>query len=206
MPNLQRELLKWAADQPALTGLVILAGGVLFGFFGFRMFRFLLGLTCAGLGWFVGTAAAIVGDLPAYWLGPVGAVAFAGLSLRWVKPATGLASGTTWALLGYYLPYQLHLPQEIAWLCGGIAGLFGMLFAFFCYQTTTIILTTVQGVVLMIVGFVAATTQLMPSIGVTFRQWANRQALLIPALLAMLAVTAFSYQAMRQQGDIRTGK
>lgn len=206
MPNLQRELLAWAAAQPVLTGLLLLTAGAVYGFFGFRMFKFLLVLTCAGLGWFAGGAAAIAADLPAQWLSPAGAVALGLLSLKCEKPAAVLASGCVWGALGYYIAAQLRLPTMGTWLTGSLACVFGVLFTLLSYRTMMVVLTVMQGAVLLVVGWVAISTRLLPSVGVTFRQWANNESLLIPMFLAMLIVTTYSYQTMQQQGDIRTGR
>ena len=206
MPNLQRELLAWAAAQPVLTGLLLLTAGAVYGFFGFRMFKFLLVLTCAGLGWFAGGAAAIAADLPTQWLSPAGAVALVLLSLKCEKPSAVLASGCVWGALGYYIAAQLHLSITGTWLTGGLACAFGVLFSLLSYRTMMVVLTVIQGAVLLVVGWVTVSTRVVPSVGVTFRHWANSQSLLIPIFLAMLVVTAYSYQAMHQQGDIRTGR
>ena len=66
----------------------------------------------------------------------------------------------------------------------------------------TVVMTTLQGTVLMIVGFVGAASELAPSVGLTFRDWADGQSLLVPILLLMLFVTAYSYQSSAQRGDI----
>jgi hypothetical protein len=206
LPDLQRQLFTWAAIQPAVTGLIVLMAGVVYGFFGFRLFRFLLAVTCAGLGWLVGLWLALATGFPAAAIAPAAGLGGGLLSLKWQRPAVVIALSMTWAILGYYLAIQTHVPK-VMWLpTGGVTGLLGALFGCLCYKTTTVILTTLQGVTLMVLGFVAVATQIVPAVGSTFRQWANNQSLLVPVFMTMLFAAAFSYQSTHLQGDIRTGR
>ncbi len=66
----------------------------------------------------------------------------------------------------------------------------------------TVVLTTLQGTVLMIIGFVGAAGELVPSVGSTFREWADAQSLMVPFLVLMLFVTGYSYQSSAQRGCI----
>jgi hypothetical protein len=128
------------------------------------------------------------------------------LALKWERPAFCVASATLFGLMGYYLSAQFGLPAQGAWVAGGLTGLLGGLFACLCRRAMVVTLTSLQGVLLIIVGFVTVSTCLVPEIGLTFRQWASSQAVVVPVFLAMLFATAYSYQAMHQQGDIRTGR
>lgn len=199
-------MLRWAAAQPALTGVVILGLGAVYAFFGFRMFRPLLGLTCFGLGWLVGMTGATAAGLPAGWLGLLGAITLGGVSVRWPKPALSLASAATWGILAYYLAGQCGLPSPGPLTSAGVAGALGVLFVCLNYRTMTVIVMTLQGVILLLVGFVAISTRVLPELGNTFRLWANSETFVVPVFLIMLFAAAYSYQAMHQQGDIRTGK
>ena len=204
--NPQVELFTWAAHQPALSGAVLLGTGLVYGFFGFRLFRFLLAVSCAGLGWLVGCIIADLGGLPPIILMSICAVILGALSFKYEKPAVIVVSAASWGLLCYYLANQLGVPRNALWWVSGMAGGLGIFFAIICYRSMRVILTTLQGVALMVVGWVALMSRLLPSVGATFREWANSQALLVPIFLIMLFVAAFSYQAMHQQGDIKTGR
>ena len=204
--NPQVELFTWAAHQPVLSGAVLLGTGLVYGFFGFRLFRFLLAVSCAGLGWLVGYIVADLGGLSPLILGSICAVVLGALSLKFEKPAVIVVSAASWGLLCYYLGNQLGVPRSMLWGVSGVAGGLGVFFAIISYRSMSVVLTTLQGVALMVVGWVALMSRLMPSVGATFRDWANSQALLVPVFLVMLFVAAFSYQAMHQQGDIKTGR
>lgn len=205
MSDLQTELFRWAATQPLPAGALLLLAGIVYGFFGFLVFRFLLAVTCAGLGWGVGTIAATATDSAVNVWGPAAALALAALSLKWERPAVAVASGGVWGTLAAYLAGLFDVPPIGVWVAGGVTGCLGVLFAVLNYRTNTVVLTTLQGVALLLVGFVALASNAMPAVGATFRQWASNQVLVVPVLMTMLFVAAYSYQAMCQRGDIRTG-
>jgi hypothetical protein len=183
-----------------------MAAGVVYAFFGFRLFRFLLAISCGGLGYLAGAIATQYVDVPELYLCAAGAVLFCVIAAKWERVGVVISAAATWALLGGYLSMQLGIPRTGIWITMGVTGLLGMLFALLCYRTTTVVLTTLQGVVIMIVGFVTVSTKFLPAIGTTFTRWANSQSLLVPVFLIMLFAAAYSYQTMHQQGDIRTGR
>ena len=65
--------------------------------------------------------------------------------------------------------------------------------------------TALQGSSLMVMGFVGVATAVLPSLGYTFRGFAQDYSLVVPVLLTMLVVTSYSHQGSAQQGDILTG-
>ena len=206
MIDIQREMLNWAACQHPLTGLVILAMGLVFAFFGFRMFRFLLAVTCGAIGWGAGYLIAAYADTPALPICIGVSAALALISLKMVYLGLGIAAGTIWGGTGYYLCYQLHLPEPLTYLFAAVFAVLGLLFAMICHRQTSVTLSTLTGVILIIAGFVSVSSTLIPTLGNTFRSWAQAQSLVVPIFLGMLFAAAYSYQAMHQQGDIRTGR
>jgi len=206
MPDLQAEALKWVAAQPAITGAALLGAGVVYAFFGFLVFRFLLVLTCAGLGWLAAMPLCSHMPLPPLVAPACAALALGALAAKWEKAGIAICALGIWGTLSYYLTTQLALPMTLRWMATGTAGGLGILFALICPRGTRVILPALVGAVLMVLGFVGATTHLLPAIGNTFRRWAASRALVAPILLTMLFVTAYSYQAMRARGDIKTGR
>jgi hypothetical protein len=201
----QNLVFRWAALQAAATGAAIFALGLLSAFLGFRFARFLLAVSTAGVagvaGWNLAEALELPTALPALVLA-AGALAAA---LRYQRVGVVTSAGATFAALGYYLATQTGLHLSARWACALVAGGFGVTLAWLNKRSMPLVVTTVQGAVLMVVGFVGLSNALLPSLGVTFRQWSAESALLVPVLLSMLCVTAYSYQANMQQGDIRTG-
>ena len=205
MTTMQTDILLWAATQPAITGLVVFGLGVVYAFFGFRFFQFLLAVSCAMLGWLVAAVVATAAGISPTEPGIAAALVLGGASFKWQKPAAAFAAAGTWTLLTAYLAGQVGLPSTGVLVVAVLGGGLGLLFAILSFRTMVVVVTTMQGVVLMAVGWVTLASRLVPSIGGTFRCWANSQALVLPIFLAMLFATAFSYQAMHRQGDIKTG-
>ena len=200
MSGIQIETFRWAAAQPALTGLVIMGAGFIYGFYGSRLFRLLIAASCAGFGWLGGhLAAGFVSDIPAPALGAIGAVGLGLAATRMLRAGVAFTSLATWAIIGAYLAGQFGLEREGGLIAAGLAGLFGLTHALLDCRGTTLVLTTLQGAVMIVVGWVSVTSQIAPSLGATFREWANSQELLVPGFLAMLFVTAYSCQVLRQR-------
>ena len=100
---------------------------------------------------------------------------------------------------------QVGLPGELRWACMLLAAGLGITFAWLSRRSMPLVVTTLQGVGLMIVGFVGISNALAPSLGMTFLEWSASRSLLVPVLFVMLSLTAFSFQANADQGDIRSG-
>jgi hypothetical protein len=201
----QSLVFRWAAFQTAGTGAAIFALGLLSAFFGFRFARFLLAVSAAAAAgvaaWNLAGTLELPPALPALALA-AGALAAA---LRYQRVGVVTAAAATFAALGYYLATQMGLHFAARWACTLVAGGLGVALAWLNKRSMPLVVTTAQGAVLMVVGFVGLSNALLPSLGATFRQWSAESALLVPVLLSMLCVTAYSCQANMQQGDIRTG-
>lgn len=205
MLELQDTSLEWVAHQPAATGLVIFAAGLLYGFVGFRMFSGLLLATCAALGYGAGSLTAALLNQPDTAFSLLGAGAGLLLAAKAPRLAVVVGSGCVWALLGAFLVDQCGARTLFVLMGCGLTGSLGALFAYLCPRSMTVILTTLQGAVLMLVGFTGAATHVLPSIGTTFLSWASSTSWLVPVMLAMLFTMTYSIQTMSQQGDIQTG-
>ena len=68
-----------------------------------------------------------------------------------------------------------------------------------------IVVTILQGAGLLVVGFVGVTCELVPSLGLTFVEWADRLPLMVPVLMVMLCVLGYSVQYNAFNGDISSG-
>lgn len=201
----QSQVFRWAARQPGGTGVVLLACGLLYAFFGFRFARFLLALACGGIGAVGGWVGARLLGLPpgAGALGLGLALLLGGL--RFAQGALALVSACTLAGLGHYLLGQLGLDPLARWAAATVGGGLGLGLAWLNRREMPLVLTTLQGTALLIVGFVALSNALLPSLGVTFLRWSAERVLLVPFLFGMLCVTAYSCQTNMRQGDIRSG-
>ncbi len=203
--TLQDAAFHWVSREPGTVGGVILIGGLVCGFFGHRLFGGLLVLGASLLGWLGGLVAGELTGVPAAALGAVGVVLCGGVAALWRRAGVVVSCGGTWALMGAYLSGQIGLKGLLVVCVTAALGLLGALFAYLCYRTMTVVLTTLQGAALIVVGFVGLSHDYLPSVGATLMEWSHDYSLLSPVLIAMIFVTAYSYQQMTQQGDIRTG-
>jgi hypothetical protein len=126
-------------------------------------------------------------------------------AVAWPGVATVILNGLTWGVLGGYLATQVGVKGIPMWIAGGLLGSAGTVLALVCRESMAVILTSLHGASWMILGFAGLAAVLMPLVGATFKNWASSQSLVVPILLLMLVVTAYSFQANERQGDIRSG-
>lgn len=198
-------IFRWASFQTSGTGAAIFALGLLCAFFGFRFARFLLAMSAGGVGAIVGWKLAGLTGLTPVLTSLLLAAGMGTVALRYRQVGLMAAVATTFAALGYYLAAQFGLHVAAKWVCVCVGGGLGLALPCLNRRAMPLVVTSVQGVALMIVGFVGLSNALLPSLGVTFLEWAADWSLLVPAMLGMLWVTAYSCQANTQQGDIRSG-
>lgn len=203
--HLQKLVFDWAASQSAITGVAILGAGLVYGLFGLRGIRFLLPLPSAGLGCLIGWLAASFGNLPAVPCLGSGALLGLLLGVAWPRVATIIIGGATWAALVGYLTNRFGAPDEITLGAMVLLGIGGLVLTAVSRAAMTVLFTTLLGAGLVVVGFVALASDAIPSLGHTFRSMANGHAVLVPILLGMVSVTAYSYQASARRGDLFTG-
>ncbi len=163
MSRLQDTLFEWIATQPALTGLVILAAGALYGLLGFRLLRFLLVLACLGVGSAIGlVASAFLGQPPAILIA-LGALLVGGVGAAWKTPATIVTTTAVWAVLGAYLAAQCGLRGTSLWVGLVVSGVAGVILSLVSRQAMAVLVTTLLGAGLMIVGFVGVASTIIPT-------------------------------------------
>lgn len=206
MPDFQHVLFRWAESQPLANGAIFLIIGILCGFHGFRVFTLILAASTGFVGWLVGAIAAGMAQVSTFAGGAVGAVLLAILALRKPKPAIAINCALTYGLLGIYLTHQLGISRDLSWALAGAATLAGLVFALLNTDTMAVVLTTLQGSVLIVLGFVSVSNAAFPSVGNTFVDWSSSQGLVVPIFLGMIVTAAYAYQSSQKQGDIRAGE
>lgn len=205
MIDLQRTAFDWIVAQPAVTGLAVLGGGLLCALAGARFTRLLVTVFAVVAGSVVGLALAL-----AFGIAPVGMIsslAFAAGLAATLWPATMLVtlSGFGWGVLVLYYLYQLGSRGDATLVAFALGFLGGCVLTGLNRATMTVLLTSVIGSAAMVVGFIGLASGVLPSLGGTLRAFALAQPVTVPILVAMLAVTTYSYQANSFRGDIITG-
>lgn len=205
MYDIQESLFRWAGAQNPSTALMIVGVGLLFALQGFRFARFLFAFTAGGAGFLIGGIIAAVLGLPA----PPTAI-FCGAILG----GLGMYRFAIGACISSMFIFSMLVANLVARFTGdpnpilfglGVGCLVGLSLRWICARAMPIIVTTVEGAALLIVGFVGLASGLAPSLGQTFVDWSQTIPLLTPAMMVMLFVLGYSVQSNAQQGDVRTG-
>lgn len=205
MIDLQAMVLDGALRCPDSVALVILIAGMLYLTQGFRFARFLLAATAASGGYVLGAGAANSFGLPA----DIVALTFAGilglLAVSKLMYGTIISAVLIWALIGHWIAVKFGLPPS--WLSGavGVGGFIGGSLFWVARRLLPLLLTTLQGAAMVIVGFVGVAKTVAPSLAFTFTDWANNGFFLISLLMTMLTVLGVSLQSTAKEGDIRSG-
>ena len=200
----QSLIFRAAAQWSEATSLVVFAAGLLYLLQGFRFARFLLPVTCIGGGLVLGgIAIGMVGLPPLLAIGVAGGLGL--LALLRYSVGLKLASAFTSGALAQYLAVQFGLMPDIV-LVVAIAGLLAGFSLYWVFRRSLpIFVTMLQGACLLVVGFVGITSGLVPSLGLTFQDWAGRIPMMVPALLVMLCALGYSVQANAVRGDMEVG-
>ncbi len=209
MLSYQRMLFDWIAGEPPLTAVVLLAAGLLSGLYGVRMIRLLVAVYAAALGYAAGVvlfpwvgSELARGPLGAPIVGSVVATALGAAALAWPVPLIVLTSSVLWAGLGVYFSGQLGLPDVPSWIAAGLLGVSALVLTLVGRHTMIIFLTAFPGAGLFVVGLAGVGAAFIPSVGSTVCEWGSGRSVIIPILLIMLVVTAYSYQANDRAGEL----
>jgi hypothetical protein len=202
---MQTALFDWASSQTGATGLVIFLAGMLYAFAGARMFVPLLSASNALLVFVLGQSLARAWGIPPLVAAGFPAAVALFASAKWPSAGLTIGAGVTWGLLARYLLERIGLGGVGSAVIVTLAGLIGSAMALLCTRTMRVIHMTLHGAVLIMLGFVALSSAVFPTLGTTFLWLAADWSFMIPILLAMVFTTAYSYQSMILRGDIRTG-
>lgn len=207
MPDIQETAFDWVTGgaQPGLTGAALLAMGLLYGLCGYRMIRSLVVVCAIGLGLLAGHLAASLTGLPPIIVLPAGGLLTGLAALKWRSAAIVATGGTTWALVGGYLTAQFGGEETTVLIVAGVLGLLGVILTLVSRAPMVVLFTTLQGAALIVLGMVGVASDAMPALGHTFLSLAGRNGAVVPILLLLMTITAYSYQATSRRGDIISG-
>ena len=205
MHNIQDSVFRLASHWNEATAGVVFLLGLLYTLQGFRFAPFLVPLACAGAGMFAGMQLAELVQMPPLLVGGIMAAIVLCITLANFRAGLLLAAGLTFGLLALYLGAQAGFKHEMLFGTAAVGLALGVASYWVYRRQLTLFVTTAQGGMLLIVGFVGITATMLPSLGYTFQDWADRLPFLVPMLMAMLWVLGFSVQANMMQGDMETG-
>ncbi|MBN1505507.1 MAG: hypothetical protein JW955_01605 [Sedimentisphaerales bacterium] len=139
-----------------IEALTFIAFGVVWLFYGWRIFKILVTICFGLLGLVLGIWAnqqLIDGD--SFWLGAICAAFFAILSIPFMRWGVSILGAFSGAVLTAGAWMALGLPQEYVW-AGGLTGLIaGGMISFIIFKIAVILFTSLGGSVLLAVGAMA---------------------------------------------------
>lgn len=206
MTHYQQLLFDWITAQSIATGLVVMATGLLAASHGFRMVRFLLAVCGFGVGYGAAWALGSFVPLPPSVAGLAAGSMCAVAGVAWPRPARVVVSAVTWAIGGAYLAEHFGARGLGWWIPTGLLGAAGGVLMLVSPRSMTILMTSLHGAALFILGFTGVADAVLPVLGGTLRSWAHHRSAILPVLLGMLTLTAYSCQANARRGDLRTGR
>lgn len=205
MYHFQTEVLRWVSHQPGITGLVIFFVGLVFAFSGHKFFAGLLGVACAGIGWLLGYVAGHYINEAQQFLPAILAVLCGIMGLLWRKLGVLLVASGTGGILGLYFSDQLGFSSLMIIAMTIVGAGLATIYSFLSPRSAPVIVTTILGTMMLVIGFVGLSTTFLPSVGSSLRTYANSFSLLLPMLGGMVFIASYSYQSMHLRGDMETG-
>ncbi len=204
MNDVQGLIFRDATQWSGGTALIVLGLGLLYLLQGFRFARFLVPLTCGFGGFLVGHLACEVGGFPNI-VALAAALIPAAIAVARYRKGLACASGLVFGTFAFYLSQQLGLIGDTPPMVGAGGFVLGVALIWVCPRVLPIVVTMLAGAELLIVAFVAVTSNAAPSLGLTFQDWAAAHGLLVPGFILMLCTLGYSVQANARQGDMETG-
>ncbi len=205
VPDVQGLVFQSALQWSAPTAATCVAIGLLYLLQGFRFARVLVALACGGAAYLAGRLAANHMDDPGPLSGLLLGLLATSLALARLRVGVIVCSMLVFGLHGYYFANLLGFSREVVPAAGLVfAGLGGFMFLV-CVRALPIVLTSLVGSALLMVGFVGLAATFFPSLASTFVNWATTWVAVVPVFLLLFNVTGISVQSNAQQGDVRTG-
>jgi hypothetical protein len=186
----QTDLIGWCKHMgPGLAALLI-ALGVVYLLFGFKMFRVLMMLNAAALGAAIGIS---LGQKTEIGFALMVLCGFVAAAITWpmMKWAVAILGGLAGALLGASVWQTFGLDPHFAW-SGALTGLvlFGLL-SFIIFRGSVTMYMSLQGAAMLILGVLAMIfkyEQIAPKVTstMTLKPFLLPMAVIIPAIIGML--------------------
>ena len=204
MFDLQDMVFRQASYWSVGTSLAVLFVGLLYTLQGFRFARFLLPVTCAAAGLVIGLILSGIIGL-SYIAAFAMAAVFGIVALLQFRFGLISSSAFSFGILTQYIGRQCGLTPDMSLIFGGIGIVIGIAMYWMYRRQLPMIVTILVGSGLLVTGFVGITSDLAPSLGDTFIEWAGRIPLFVPVLLIMLWTLGYSVQANARQGEMQAG-
>ena len=190
-------ILEQITSLGLIEALTFISFGVVCLFYGWRVFKILVIISFALFGLFLGVYAnqTLIGG-NSFWLGIIGMVLFAILSvplMRWGVSLLGAAAG---GILTGGAWYAFRLPEQYVW-AGALAGMIaGGMISFIIFKIAIMLFSSLGGSILVVIGVLAVMHDFMPTAVdiedlIRTQKWFLPIALLVPMAIGMYCQNRF---------------
>lgn len=188
----QHELVGYCRESDSILAAVLLFFGIIYGAFGYALFKMAATLNIAALGvwlgWFVGKQ--IDARLPAM---VIGGVLFAALAWPAMRVAVALCSGIVGFAVGAALWRAFGMADAYAAAGGAIGAVFLFMLSFSLFKLSVLAFTATQGAVMFLAGLLGLVLK-YPDVDEPVSRWTEQQPALLPIVLLALSLIALLYQ------------
>lgn len=175
-----------------LHAVMILATGIIYLIYGWRLFRALITMNFAIGGLIIGMLIGRKLGSP-LWGGIIGTIIIGVVSYPFMKYAVSVLGGLAGAVLGAALWRTVTLPDNLIW-CGALAGLVaGGFLAFSSLRASIMVFSSLQGAVCIVVGVLALLSD-YPELGQHVAGAVYSKAFLLPLMLLVPTAMGIFFQ------------
>ena len=192
-PSLEDQILETVAGWQAYTACALLAAGIVFAIYGWRISKVLAVINFAIIGGFLGHYLAGQVNIPEL-ASTVGlAIALGGLCIWQSRHGVSLLAGGAGAILGAALAYSLSAADAWVWTGVLVGFVTFALLAFIIYKVAAILYSSVEGSALVVVGALSlASTQ--DSIAGPLSEAIRSHVYILPIMLAVPTIASIVIQ------------
>lgn len=188
----QGDLLTWCHEMALGSAILLMALGVVYLMFGYRLYKGLIALNAAVIGGYVGALLGMKAESTLVG-GIIGAVLATAISFPLMKWAVAVIGGVVGAFVGAGVWKACGQEPAFAW-AGAMTGLVGFgMFSFILFRASIILYTSAQGAVMLVVGGLGLAFK-YPEMAVKIAQSLSSQPLALPMGLLLASAIGLWYQ------------
>ena len=187
-----QEIWKFILDMRWPEAVVLIAFGMIYLIYGWRIFKALVVINFAIFGLAGGI---LIGKQlgSTLWAGLLGTALFGTISLPFLKYSVSVLGAGAGGVLGALLWRTAGLPEGLIW-CGGMGGLIaGGFMAFSSFKVSIMLFSSLQGAMLVIVGVLSLFSAL-PQLTVQLTQAVYNHVALLPCLIMIPTMAGIYFQ------------
>ena len=190
---------QFVLDISWLHAVGLMAFGIIYLVYGWRIFKALVVINCVILGMAVGIH--VGGRLgSSLWGGIIGAILTGMISWPFMKYSVAVLGGLAGAMLGGAVWRIVGLPEPLIW-CGALLGLITCGFlAFSSFKIAIMLFTSLQGSTFVVIGILALLSD-YPNLGESLTNVVYNQIFFLPVLLIVPTISGVLFQRWLLRND-----